>query len=181
MKKLNVNLVPSASRFQLQKLRLTKTLRKAAFWAVIVWALIAFLLIITRLVLAQRKRAYLNDQKQATLSLEEFSSQVELQQALRLRLKIAAEVLNQRPLFTEKVERILDLLPEDSSIKTLKIKKGQLNVGGSIDSLEGVQFFEGKLAKARKDEDYRIIYLKSLTQGDQGWDFSLEIFETKKE
>ncbi len=177
MKKLSVNLLPTATKFQLSQIRLAKKLKKIAFVLVIVWLTVGAVIFSIKLFLSYRKNTLSKQKKELDFALEGFSPKMELQQALRFRLKLVAEVLKTRPSLKEKLDEALALFPENTEIDTLKIKGGKIDVTGSIGSLSGWADFEERIITAGREEVYKSAELKSLSQGEGWWNFLLELQE----
>lgn len=182
MKKVNVNLLPTKTRFQLAQIRLAKRLKKIAFAVVVVWLLVVAIVGLFRLALLLKSRSLASQKDSLETSLSQFSPEIDLQQALRFRLKLLAETLEARPLITDKLKTIYNLLPEGSRIDNLKIDKKEIKISGSISSLAGVAKLEEGLALAGKDQTYRSAKLAGLSYDERKgrWDFALELKEGKK-
>lgn len=180
MKKPNVNLLPTAARFQISQIRLAEKLNKIAFASVIIWFILAGVIFSLRLFLHFQGESLLKQSRSLEASLIQFTPKIELQQALRFRLKLAAEVLKARPLFGEKISRLINLFPEGAEIDSLRIKGGKTEVSGSLFSLVDLDDFEKRVARAEKEGAYLNVKLNSLSQSEREWNFSLELEEKKE-
>ncbi|MFO7901401.1 MAG: hypothetical protein R6U98_01975 [Pirellulaceae bacterium] len=113
MKEIDINLLPTSTRFELQRIKLEKKLKKAAVVVVIIWLVVLGLVVAGRLFFGFRL-SQLNKKKQnISNAMQEFSPQLDLQQSLRLRVKLAADVLAKRSLFYERLSRLMSYLPDD--------------------------------------------------------------------
>lgn len=179
MKSITINLLPSATRFQLSQIRLAKRLRRIAYLIVLLWLIIGVISFSLIGVLGYQKRKLIDQKNQLETSIKEFSPQIDLQQALRFRLKVTAEVLKGRFSMAEKMRRLEAIFPEGTSIRSLKIKKTGIEIAGQIPNLVSLADFERELVKAI-GEYYSQAKIESLSRGKSNWSFVLKLKEIEE-
>lgn len=174
MKPIKINLLPGAARFQLSQIRLAEKLRRIAYLVLFFWLALVIVVFLLKGVLGYQEKKLVAQKKQLEASIKEFSPQVELQQALRFRLKLTAETLTGRSSMAEKIQEIESLLPEGSLVRVLKIKSNDIEVSGKISTLLALAEFERRLDKIAKKE-YSDAKVESLSKEDDGWSFILKL------
>ncbi len=178
MKEIDINLLPAATRFELQAIKLEKKLKKLAGIVVLIWLVILGLVVAGRLFFRFRLSALESSKQNVNNALEQFSPQASLQQALRLRLKLAADVLEKRPLFYDSFNQLISYLPEETNINRLDLKAKAITLGGSVPDLIYLDRLEQDLKKLEREENYTKIDLTGLGQDEFGrWNFVLEVRE----
>jgi Tfp pilus assembly protein PilN len=178
MKEIDINLLPAATRFELQKIKLEKQLKKIAVIVVIVWLVILGLVVAGRLFFRFRLSQLSKKEQNISQAMQEFSPQVNLQQSLRLRVKLAADVLAKRSLFYDRLDRLMSYLPEERELSRLEIERGGIKISGTLPDLVSLNNLEKKLNEMNSKENYRKIDLSSVGQAPSGrWQFSLEVRE----
>lgn len=180
MKKPTVNLLPTATRFQLSQIRLAKKLKKVAFILAIVWLVLIIGITTYRLILSNKEKSLVKEKKDLETSLNQLMPQAALQQSLRLRLKLVAEVLKGRVDWAERTRTILSLIPEDARVDFLKAKGKEVELGGRIYFLSDLVQFEEKVNEVKKAERYEELTLSSLSRSSDYWNFFLKIVEEIK-
>lgn len=178
MKKLGINLLPTATRFQLSQLRLSKKLKQIAFVSVGVWVFVVLVVFVVRVTVNRRIGTLVKEEREIKLILEEVSPQMSLQQSLRFRLKLAAEVISERPLLAEKMIRTVSLLPVGASIRTISFRGKNSEIIGEVSSLSDLAEFEHLLISASREKLYRKINIRSLGSNNGKWGFLVEISES---
>lgn len=179
MKSTTINLLPSAAKFQLSRIRLAKRLKRIAYLVVVLWLLIGAITLSLTGFLGYQKRKLANQKKELEASIKEFSPQIDLQQGLRFRLKVTAEVLKGRTSMAEKMRRVEAILPEGTSIRSLKIKKTDIEIDGQIPNLVSLADFEKELVRA-VGEHYSQAKIESLSRGESNWSFILKLKEMEE-
>jgi len=174
MKIAKINLLPTAARFQLSQIKLAKRLKEIAYLVVAFWLVLVVALLSVRIVLDQQKKKVLAQRTQLENSLKQLAPQMQLQQALRFRFKLAAEVLAGRPSMAKKIQEVESLLPEGSTIKTLRIRGSSIEVSGKILTLAALAEFEQQLNETAKKK-YSQVKVRSLSKEDNKWSFILEL------
>lgn len=178
MEEIDINLLPTATRFELQRVELEKKLKKIAAIGVLIWLVILGLVVAGRLFF--RFRLGQLGEKEANIdnAMKEFSPQVDLQQSLRLRVKLAANVLDKRSLFYDRLSKLMSYLPEELKINRLELGRGTIKLSASLPSLTSLNQLEEQLKELNRKEEYKKIDLTRLGQDEQGrWNFVLEVKE----
>lgn len=178
MKEIDINLLPTATRFELQKIKLEKQLKKIAVIVVVVWLVVLGLVVAGRMFFRIRLSQLNKKEKNISQAMQQFSPQVNLQQSLRLRVKLAADVLAKRPLFYDRLDRLMSYLPEERKLNRLEIKRNEIKLSGSLPTLASLNNLEEQLKDLNRKEKYGKIDLTGVGQNPDGrWDFSLEVKE----
>lgn len=178
MKEVNINLLPAATRFELQRIKLEKRLRKAALIVVIAWLIILGLVVAGRMFFRFRLSQLNSKKKNISNAMQEFSPQVNLQKSLRLRVKLAADVLAKRSLFYERLSQLISYLPDDYQMERLELKRNTIKISASLATLIDLNDLEEDLKKLNKTGKYNKIELTSIGQDEFGrWNFMLEVKE----
>jgi Tfp pilus assembly protein PilN len=175
MEKIDINLLPTATRFQLQKIRLAKKLEKYAYIAAGVCLVVMPIVFITKFLLIRRYQQLENEKKQLNASLANLNAEFQLQQSLRLRLKLVTEVLNKRIDMSANIDQLLEILPPSTEISNINADKNKLEVRGLIKGLADVNQLENRITKLKSSDDFVYIKLNSLVKAEDGWSFSLEV------
>ena len=175
MKKLKINLLPTATRFQLSQIRLARRLKLAAYLVLGFWLVVLVVLLSFRTFLNFQRRKLISQKKRLENSLKELSPQIELQQGLRWRLKLTAEVLQKRASLGRELGQIMSSFPIESVIGNVRVKKGKTEINGTIFTLPALAEFERKLAMLNKEREYSLVKINSLVRGENGWNFTLEL------
>jgi len=183
MKRADVNLLPTKTRFQLSRIRLAKRLKKAAFAAVAVWLTVVIAVSSFRLFLLMKGKNSASQRTSLEASLSQFSPEMDLQQALRFRLKLLAQTLNSRPLVSEKLKTLHSFFPEDMEIDQLEMDQRKIKISASLASLTSVAELEENLASAGKDKIYQSAKLTGLryNKKEGRWNFVLELIEGERD
>ena len=179
MEKTNINLLPTATRFQLSQIRLARKLKKTAFIVIGFWLFIVLVTFSLKTFILYRKKVLANEKAQVETALDQVSSEIGLQQSLILRLKLAAEVISKRPYFSRSLDDLFLLFPEGTEIQRISIERVNIKISGRILSLAALQEFERRVADTRREEKYQTMEMTSLNGGKGDWTFSLEIKENK--
>lgn len=175
MKKLKINLLPTATRFQLSQIKLARRLKLAAYSMLGFWLVAAAALLSLKFFLNYQKQRLIGQKKRLEDSLRELSPQIELQQGLRWRLKLAAEVLEKRPSLGQKLGQIMSSFPIESVVNNVRVKKSKTEINGTIFTLPALAEFEKKLVMLNKEREYSLVKINSLVRGGNGWNFTLEL------
>jgi len=173
-----INLLPNQSRIDFQRLKLVKKTRQIAFiflsgFLTISLVIFAFLFYFSQQV--KKNEASLNA---ARSEFSRFLPTIEEQQNLRFRVKLAAQILEGRPLVSEQVAWLKDFIGEGGTIDRLRVKAGGLEVSGIIDSYAYLEQLEEKarMEENKKDSRYKEITLGSLGQKTDGsWEFVMKL------
>lgn len=177
MEKTNINLLPTATRFQLSQIRLARKLKKTAFIFVGFWLFVVLVMLSLKTLISYRKKVLAAERVRVETALDQVSSQIGLQQSLVLRLKLAAEVISKRPYFSKRLTALFSLLPEDTELQRISIEAAHVKVSGQISSLSSLKEFEERIALARREKRYQAMEMTSLNSGKGKWAFSLEMRE----
>lgn len=178
MKEIDVNLLPTATRFELQRIKLEKNLKKIAFAVIGVWLVILGSVVGGRLFFRWRLSQLNKKETNINVAMKEFSPHVDLQQALRLRVKLAADILDKRYLFYDRLDKLMSYLPEELKIDRLDIGRNSIKLSASLPSLISLNQLEEELIQLNRKEEYRNIDLTGLGQDETGrWNFILEVKE----
>jgi Tfp pilus assembly protein PilN len=180
MERIDINLLPTAARFQLSRLKAAKKFKKAAYFSVAAWIILMLIVFLLRVVLAQQTAKIALEKTRAEQLLNSLSPQTDLQQALRWRLKLAGEVLTARPKVGEKISALVAAFPEGSVIKTLRIKGDKTEVSGFLPGLIGLSEFERRISVLVDEGKYSSVKIKSLAKKEANFDFLVEFQEMKK-
>ena len=175
MKKLKINLLPIATRFQLSQIKLARRFKLAAYLVLSFWFVVLVVLLSVGFFLNFQKQKLISQKKRLENSLKELSPQIELQQGLRWRLKLTAEVLQKRLSLGRELGQIISSFPIESAIGNVRVKKGKIEIKGTIFTLPSLAEFERKLAMLNKEREYSLIKMNSLVRGENGWNFILEL------
>ncbi len=178
MKEIDINLLPTATRFELQRIELEKKLKKFAGIGIIVWLVVLGLVVTGRLFFRFRLGQLQKKETNLKRAMEQFSPQVDLQQSLRLRVKLAANILDKRSLFYDRLSKLISYLPEELKINRLELGESSIKLSASLPSLSSLNQLEEQLKKLNQKEEYKKIDLTGLGQDEQGhWNFVLEVKE----
>jgi len=177
MKKANINLLPSINRFETSRIRWAKQLRSAAFVIVIAWASIMAVTFGLKIYFVTQKNKINKEIVQVEAGIQELAPQALLQQALRLRIKTAADLIENRNSIFDSFERFKKILPAGTKLESISLKERGIEVGVKIPSLEKVREFENNIEAIRKEEVYRDLRVGSISQQKGEWAVSLEITE----
>lgn len=180
MERIDVNLLPTAARFQLSRLNAAKKFRKAAYLSVIVWIILMLVVLLLKVILAKQTAKITLEKTRAEQLLKSLSPQTDLQQALRWRLKLVGEVLASRPKTGEKISALVAAFPEGSVIKTLRVKEDKTEISGFLPGLIGLSEFERRISLLINEGKYSSIKIKSLAKKEGNFDFLVEFQEVKK-
>ena len=177
MKERVINLLPTASRFQVSQIRLLRRFKKVALAVLCFWFLLLAGLFSWKFFLDYQERKILEQKRKVEASLEEFAPEMDLQQALRLRLKLVASVLSDRPKLSQKIQEIESLLPDESIIKLLKIQGEKTKVNLRINNLSSLENFENLLLQLVREKDYSSVRIYSISHDQYGWNLMLELID----
>jgi len=174
MSQVKINLLPEAARFQLTEIRIVRRVRRWAYWVVTIALVVFGLTLIAKLLLSYQVKKLRRQKQELEVSLRQFSPQIELQQALRYRLKLAAETMRGRRSMTQLAQKVDRLLPAETLIRSIRIKGDYVEVTGLLPQLTDLDQFEKQtLAVAR--EYFVQATLRSLSREENYWLFTLEL------
>jgi len=177
MKKANINLLPTSNRFETSRIHWARQLKSVAFIAVTVWVVVVGATFAFKLYFSSQTKKVVQEINQIEAGLEELTPQAMLQQALRLRIKTATDLIENRYSSSESFERFLTILPENTSLGNISLRANNVDINIIIDSLEGLREFEEMVEEAKGGEFYEEFRISSISQQDNQWVVNLEIVE----
>lgn len=179
MKSVKINLLPGAARFRLSQIKLARKLKRVAYLILGLWLAVGIATFGLKAFLGYQKKKLVARKRQLEAAIRELSPQIELQQALRFRLKITAGVLQGRSSVAEKIKRLEAALPEGTVIQSLKIKGGAIGINGRVPQLTSLVEFERELVEVAQ-EYYPQAKIVSLSKKEADWVFILELKEAEE-
>ncbi len=180
MKQLRINLLPKAARFQLAEIRITRRVRYWAYWVVGFCLLIFSFTFSFKLFLNYRLNKLTKQKRHLEISLREFSPQIELQQMLRYRLKLAAETMKSRQSLTDLAQKINQVLPSGTTIRLIRVKGDYVEISASLPRLIELDQLEKKILAMAKD-NFSQVKIRSLSRKENQWFFTLSLRGKKKQ
>jgi len=183
MKKANINLLPTINRFETSRIRWAKQFKSVAFIVVIAWTGIMAVTFGLKIYFSIQKNKISKEIAQVDAGIKELAPQALLQQALRLRIKTAAELIENRNPVLDSFETFRKILPEGTKLESISIGQGKISAGLRMPSLEELREFEDNVEAIKGEEIYRDLKVGTVSQQKGEWAISLEITEfdlTKK-
>ncbi|MFH1561693.1 MAG: hypothetical protein ABID04_03930 [Patescibacteria group bacterium] len=172
MDKANINLVPTESRFQLAKLRFNQAVKRLTILSIVVCLVVFGLLGSVHLGVNYRLNSLNKEKQRLDREVKALSPQMDLQQTLRWRLKLVAQVLVDRVSFAQSLDNLKLILPIETEVKRMKLAPGGIEFSGIVPDLASLEELENKI---NQDSFYSAIELKSLGRETNGWGFSLKL------
>jgi len=172
-----INLLPTASSLNISQQKLAKQLKKVAIVFIVFSILFSAGTFGYQFWLKNQKSDLLVDKKKLNESMSQFNTEVEVQQKLRYRLKLVSNLLSSRVKNSERLDQIWSVLPEDISLKEIKIKGNSVEIKGVLKEIAQIKELEDNVALARREGKYSKIRLGSLNATVEGWPFSIELVE----
>ncbi len=170
-----INLLPTADRLTLSQEALAKKLKNGALITTGVFILICGTVFGFEFWLKTKKNKLTAEKKQLNQSISQFNPQLELQQKLRFRLKLASQLMGSRVDYSQNLENTRLLVPENINLDQINIKGNVFDIKGVAGDLRQLRDLENRVDQARNQGTYQKISLGSLNKTTEGWPFTLQI------
>ncbi len=174
MKKQSINLLPNSAKLQVADIRIMKTVKRFCLIAAGFFALIAIATNIFYLIKIKQRTASEKDLQTASAQLKQLEEKIGLQQGIRFRLKLLADVLKNRSQPDSELRQIKEYLPSSAEITEFQFNRGKWSLDGALPDIISLDQLER--AAFRLKDIKNNVQLKNVTKGQLGtWRFSLEI------
>jgi Tfp pilus assembly protein PilN len=172
-----INLLPTADRLTLSQEALSKKIKIVALFTTLFFIVVSVGVFGFQIWLRTKNNKLTAEKKQLNQSISQFNPQLELQQKLRFRLKLASQLMASRSDNVKKLEDMSGLIPENINLGQINIKGNSLNVKGLADDLSQLKELENRVDQIRNQGAYQKISLGSLNKTPEGWPFTLELIK----
>lgn len=174
-----INLLPTKSKVEFEKLKKAKVVKAVAFWVVLSLVVVSSGVLGARIIILRQIKKEKERIQILNSQFLNLSPKVAEQQWIRFKVKTAAEILESRRSYSEMLQNVLVLLDNNfEAIRKISVGGDSLKLDGSLPDSAALE----KLEKKVEDKDFirasgfESIILERLGRGSQGeWGFSLKI------
>lgn len=171
-----INLLPDKSRIGFQRAKIAKRARQIAFSFLGLFLLIVLLVTLSRFYFSRQVKKNSLSLVAAQREFAQFLPTIDEQQNLRLRIKLAAQILEKRFLVSEQLDQVNQLLGEEGFLSRLTIKNKEIQASGVINDYVSLKEIEERIEEEKREKSmgYDEIEFDHLRQDKDGhWKFSL--------
>ncbi len=177
-----INLLPEKSRLKLAQLAVVRRLRRFIFIFLMIFIVWSAAVLMIDIYLATQLKSTLAKLDSAKLEIDDLLPKINLQYQARSQVRRAAEVLQERIVFSPLIEAFYALVGEGAAIKKFEYQKGEIALEGYWPGLTSLAEFEKKvsgLSYKFGEVEFQIISAESLSLSDQKVSFNLKIRSKK--
>lgn len=179
----DLNLLPSSAKFQAERIRLRKEIRKLMIALGIIWVVIVVVVLGLWLVASMLLTASETKLKKAVTSYTSMSTEIIASQLLKYRAKILGGVLLGRFEYGKTIQRLNSLFPPEVVMDNFEVDNTKtFNLSGKVSGIKAVDVVENKIndVNSGQVEGFKSAKLTSLRYGNNIWKFSMEVVINEK-
>lgn len=173
MKRIEINLLPKASR--LSNLNYLQRVEKIAYIVISIWLVLGISLFGVKAFVTRQVKNLGNEKKKIESLIKDAAPQVGKLQTMRLRLKLAADILKNRNSVNGQFSFLLSLFPDDTIIKSIGLNGKGIEISGVLTGINSLSQLEQNIQQIKNDNKYSLVRLNSLSREGQNLNFSLEL------
>ncbi|HNY04789.1 MAG TPA: hypothetical protein PKI92_03480 [Candidatus Woesebacteria bacterium] len=177
---LNINLLPSQAKFQADKIRLKKTIRRYEMRFLGVWLVFligAFILFLgSGIILSGSQKKY----QQAVNVFESNTEEIVLNQLLKYQAKALGQVLNERFEYAASFEKVASIFSDKAKVSDFEINDQDKSFTMTVTTAdkEGIDYVEDRVDEVNegKVEGVKKIIITGVSYQVRGeWSINLEV------
>lgn len=175
---MNLNLLPSQAKFQVEKIRQKQLVSQIMIWSTIMWILVTAIAFMTNLFIGVMSKNASNQYEKAMNSYLAMKDDIRTSQQLKYQAKLVGGSLNSRFEYGKSFELIQSLFPEGITLTNYDLhKRGLFEIMGKTSGKSNVDELEKIMEGINSGQRGNLFgaTMQNLAVRDGQWLFSMEV------